>query len=503
MKCPKCGTENPDNAQICRSCGYVPKSDAADKPVAKPKTSRLAIASLVLSIFGLFTFLITAVLSIALGITSLCRIKKHKPELKGKCIAVTGIIISVASIVIFTGIFVLWNIDADPIPDDYTIADLRSAPPECARSYELLMSLSEEQECPPDAPKIGLSEQDVNTIEQLNEVIKEGDYSKITDVLEANADNIKQAWKNAQKGRDIISELNTFPEIADLTEPDLEADIGFLRNFKYLVHLYQAYICLQTEQGNSQIAVNKLVKLDSVFRKLSINARSTLVKLVCIAGLTKGIMAANFIVNNPQTSPKSLEILAEHFKPFTREQTSLQNSIISEYLACKKALDTYFGRHVMRTPMLKRNSTFRLAKNICDNLLDIMQESPESKNSQLSVWPVIHLNWMPVSLDSEHRLPWYYTCYNPVGSVLVQIVAPSYERIFQIKTRLQIHSDLLQIVLNKRLGKQVSLKARAYGDEYIIDVEKKRIFSPGPDGEADTKDDIKLTINPEVLNLTD
>ncbi|GAI51337.1 unnamed protein product [marine sediment metagenome] len=49
----------------------------------------------------------------------------------------------------------------------------------------------------------------------------------------------------------------------------------------------------------------------------------------------------------------------------------------------------------------------------------------------------------------------------------------------------------------------MSLKARAYGDEYIIDVEKKRIFSPGPDGEADTKDDIKLTINPEVLNLTD
>ena len=205
MRCPKCGTENPDGAQICRSCGYVPKSDAADKPVAKPKTSRLAIASLVLSIFGLFTFLITALISIALGITSLCRIKKHKPELKGKCIAVTGIIISVASIVIFTGIFVLWNIDADPIPDDYTIADLRSAPPECARSYELLMSLSEEQECPPDAPKIGLSTQDVNTIEQLNEVIKEGDYSKITDVLEANADNIKQAWANGKKGRNCYS----------------------------------------------------------------------------------------------------------------------------------------------------------------------------------------------------------------------------------------------------------------------------------------------------------
>ncbi|MBA7649986.1 hypothetical protein ES703_57785 [subsurface metagenome] len=488
MKCPKCGTENPDDAQICRSCGYVPKSDAADKPVAKPKTSRLAIASLVLSIFGLFTFLITAVLSIALGITSLCRIKKHKPELKGKCIAVTGIIISAVSILVFVSVFVLWSLDAPPISDDYTIADLRSAPPECNRSYELLMSLSEEQECPPDAPKIGLSEQDVNTIEQVNEVIKESDYSKITETLKANADSINQAWENAKKGRDVINELNTFPEMADLTEPDLDVEMKLLRNLRHLVYLYQAYVYLQTEQGKTQIAVNELIELDSVFRKLSVNVRPMVTKLVCIAGLANNIFTANFIVNNPQTSPKSLEILAEHFKPFTREQTSLQNSIISEYLACKKALDTYLGRHVMRTPMLKRNSTFRLAKNICDNLLDIMQESPESKNSQLSVWPVIHLNWMPVSLDSEHRLPWYYTCYNPVGSVIVQIVAPSYERIFQIKTRLQIHSDLLQIVLNKRLGKQVSLKARAYGDEYIIDVEKKRIFSPGPDGEADTKD---------------
>ena len=77
------------------------------------------------------------------------------------------------------------------------------------------------------------------------------------------------------------------------------------------------------------------------------------------------------------------------------------------------------------------------------------------------------------------------------------------ERISQIKTKLQIHSDLLQIVLNKRLGKDINLKARAYSDEYIIDVDNKKIFSPGPDGIPHNKDDIKLIINPEVLNFTD
>ena len=65
--------------------------------------------------------------------------------------------------------------------------------------------------------------------------------------------------------------------------------------------------------------------------------------------------------------------------------------------------------------------------------------------------------------------------------------------------RMQIQDDLLQIVLNKRLGKDVSLKARAYSDEYIVDVENRKIFSPGPDGKADTRDDIILRINPEVL----
>ncbi len=66
-----------------------------------------------------------------------------------------------------------------------------------------------------------------------------------------------------------------------------------------------------------------------------------------------------------------------------------------------------------------------------------------------------------------------------------------------IETR--VRDDLLQIVLNKRLGKDVSLKARAYSDEYVVDVEIKRLFSPGPDSKAGTKDDITLPIDPEVL----
>ena len=87
--------------------------------------------------------------------------------------------------------------------------------------------------------------------------------------------------------------------------------------------------------------------------------------------------------------------------------------------------------------------------------------------------------------------------------MILRAFLPAWERIFEINTKVQIHDDLLQIVLNKRMGKEVDLKARAYSEEYIIDIEKKRILSPGVDGEIGTKDDIKLMINPEVLNFVD
>ena len=79
------------------------------------------------------------------------------------------------------------------------------------------------------------------------------------------------------------------------------------------------------------------------------------------------------------------------------------------------------------------------------------------------------------------------------------ISAPSFNKIFSLRTELQIRSDLLRIVMDKRLGKEVSLKTHAYRTEYIVDVENKKIFSPGPNGKPHDPDDTKLPINPEVL----
>lgn len=489
MSCPKCRTENPDGAQICSSCGQVLKNNTGEKPVAKPKTSRLAIASFILSFLSIPLFYLAGIPSIILGIISIVQTGKSQGKLKGKPFAIAAIAISL--------FFSLWSLDAPSIPNDYTIADLRSTSQECEKSYELLKKLADENDLLPDAPAIGLSQQDVNNLDKINKIFKEDGYENIYAKLTANAENILRIWQNAQKGRDIINQLNTFPEIADLSEPYITELFKFLSNFRRLILLHRDFVCLQSCQGNEKIALNELLKLDNVVRKFNVNARSFITKLVCIAGFSVNIETANFIINNPKTSENSLNLLAEHFQPLTNEHTSLQNPMIFEYLMFKNELIN-IDKKSKHSSFLKLNSTLRLYKNSCD--YRIVAEKRCQESGKLSIWPSIYPDLL-VQIDPNGNTPWFYKAYNPIGSSFITILTPAHDRIFQINTKLQIHYDLLQIVLNKRLGREVNLKARAYGDEYIVDLENKKIFSLGPDGIPHTKDDIKLMINPEVLNF--
>jgi len=100
MYCPKCGTENPDNAQICRSCSSALKIAPAEpsKPVAK--TSGMAIAALVLAILGPFTFMLSTIPAIILGIVALVKISKSQGQLKGNGLAIGGIAVTAVLLLI-------------------------------------------------------------------------------------------------------------------------------------------------------------------------------------------------------------------------------------------------------------------------------------------------------------------------------------------------------------------------------------------------------------------
>jgi len=98
MYCPKCGTENPDDAQVCRSCSWVLTSTPTQAPALGVKTSGLAIAALVLGILSFFTCGITAIPAIILGIVGLVKIRKSGGRLKGNGFAIAGIAVPAASL---------------------------------------------------------------------------------------------------------------------------------------------------------------------------------------------------------------------------------------------------------------------------------------------------------------------------------------------------------------------------------------------------------------------
>jgi uncharacterized protein (DUF983 family) len=227
LQCPKCGKENPDEAQICDSCGCDLTHSPTEEPTPKSKISKIAIGSAglaglaaALSIFVNPTLAFSvALLGVFTAITSIVKIRKSKGKLIGKSLAVAAVIFSTVHIVLLS----YWRIDAAAIPNDYTIADIRSAAPEYNESYELLNSLADEDDDSLSVPAMGLSERDVKILEELYEVFKETDYSKISAGLIANAESTLRIWQKAKKGRDIITELSTFPEIADLMEPNMNA----------------------------------------------------------------------------------------------------------------------------------------------------------------------------------------------------------------------------------------------------------------------------------------
>ena len=180
----------------------------------------------------------------------------------------------------------------------------------------------------------------------------------------------------------------------------------------------------------------------------------------------------------------------------------MRNPIIGEYLGLRQfILKGPQSKMFRNNPFCKTNSSLRLLRNYM--LYALVQSEPENEyeDPNLRVCSGLWGRNIHLKLDEDMRFPKRYWVYNPMGSLFTSCALPAIHSTLELRTRLHIQDDLLQIVIRKRLGRPVDLKARAYSDEYIIDSDKKIIFSPGSDGISYTEDDIKFQINPEVLNL--
>lgn len=503
MQCPKCGNENPDDARVCASFSFISTDARHRRSKPRARTGKTVVGATLLAGLSLILAVcvkptlafLAAVVGLIAIVVSIVQTVRGQKRLSVRRIAIGAFIL--LEMILLT----YWRIDAAPLSNDYSIYDLRSAPWWCNLTSPLLNNLADKNDHLPDSPAIGLSWEDRKNLEEINDIFKEEDLQSISQQLEENVDKILSMWQNAQKGSGILRKLAAFPEIADLTEPSMEFSLPWTKNFKHLLHLHRAYICLQICSGNHEAAIDEFERMYSVVQKLSLNARMIILKLVCFGYTGSCIQVANFIANDPDTPQAVLLTLRQRMVPLSDEHTSLRNPMIAEYLMFKKALMTTTGKTRFRYsyfPPVKFNSTLRLHRNFCDRWIDISEHQLQRK--EFRVWPTVYIN-IPVRMNLEDGVPWYYKVYNPVGSYVAEMLTPAMERVLAIRTKLEIHSDLLRIVLDKKLGREVSLKARAYSDEYIVDVGNKRIFSPGPDGQAGTRDDIKLPINPEVLNM--
>jgi zinc-ribbon domain len=95
MTCPRCGAENPDNAQACRACGARLLPPPVPSGGIVPKASGLAIAAFVLGLLSLFPVGLAAIPAMVLGIISFILIEKSGGRLTGRPFAVLAVILPV------------------------------------------------------------------------------------------------------------------------------------------------------------------------------------------------------------------------------------------------------------------------------------------------------------------------------------------------------------------------------------------------------------------------
>ena len=223
----------------------------------KAKTSRLAILSLVLAIPSLFFFILTGIPAIIVGIVSYHLIKHSSGKLKGRPISIAAIILAP---LLMCGFILIWSLDAPPIPNDYTIADLRSAPADCAASYELLKKLTDPNNNLIMQPSYSNAEESV--INNIIEAISNENTTEISKLVRDNPDIIQQAWDKTEKAREDIHQLNEFPEIADSYEPSFTDEPLHVVALINLSHIYQAYAYLQVEPNEIHNFTKELIEMD-------------------------------------------------------------------------------------------------------------------------------------------------------------------------------------------------------------------------------------------------
>lgn len=378
--------------------------------------------------------------------------------------------------------------DASPIENDYTMDYFGKPDSNSLKSFVTLQSLGDNKRVS-GAPAIGLSEEDLGMIKAIGKALEIKDpYERSRGIIPAEH-TIMDVWQHAEKGRNILSKLDSYPKISELSEPDIILkNPSYTKNLQTLFTIYWLYINLQIDRGFYQEALKELSFIDSINKKMIIGSRNPFTKKTIMSSICLEIEAVNLLANNPYTPNDVLSALKPMIDSYSWEHVSFKKFAIFEYLTFKAMLSK-----MKLVPLLKYNSTLRMYKCLCQSLM-LSEKKPE-----LNVWPEYYQKLSLIkNLTFDDNFELLYKLYNPYGYFLTMKKSFILDHISSIGLPLICSIDMIKIILNKRLGNEENYKTLGKRKNYIFDIEKKRIYTNIPNyGE------FGLPINPKVLGLNE
>ncbi len=377
-----------------------------------------------------------------------------------------------------------------PLPaSKFTYHDL-TVPEEVADSYETLMRYSATST---NRLKVTLP----TPVLQLA-----GTWSNVL----PHSELINRAWDNFADGRKYIQDLNRHPFITDWDNSAKPIDpssfsVPDYQTLRYTTLLYGLHATLLIQQGLTEEGIEDLTRHYSVIRK-SLPYSTTLVTFAINVACAKlDIQIADHVVRRVNCTPRELKMLQGAFPPISREEYSWYRPLIAEYfnsqsmvlalrnndITIEAAFDPPLQKHATfpRQLFFKPNMTLRLFKNIYEPLIDACRQR---KNLR----PL--LKDVDDTLKNSSKLS---RIWNPSGHMLVSLMVPVWQNVYDKTLELKTASDLLALEINSRLGISLKLKDVYNESNYRFDEIRQCFYCVGPDGIDGTADDIYIN-DPDV-----